>query len=69
MEGFSFRTKRFRSNIDLIITKSINVAKVCSPDDIWTGSLQHKAVASSFANSQITNLPGISDESQLDVER
>ncbi len=36
-EGYSFRTRQYKSNIDFFITKGLDIGNIRSPNDVWTG--------------------------------
>ncbi len=51
-EGFSFKTQRYESNIDLFATKGVEIGSDCSPEDVWTGNLHHRPIATTFLTKQ-----------------
>ncbi len=57
LDDFSFRTKRYKSNIDFLATKNIEVRGIRSPEDLWTGHTQHRVVMTSFLTKESTTQP------------
>ncbi len=47
-EGYSFRTRQYKSNIDFFVTKGLDIGIVRSLNDVWTGRTQHRPIVTSL---------------------